>query len=261
MRVAHVLPSRLDGDSCRHRAPSCRRSPPCAAVDLSQDKEKEDEESAEESDGESDERSDDASEVDDDKDDPYWTYIDGEHVARSRIPVDHAYFNTGIFLPRADDEDEDDDKTQHPHGSWRWLTGMPTPQLKEYLFYELGNKRGIEMQGSRHCLLRKYFHAIESEVDEEGNIQFDGALYCFSCNRPCELPEEEGVDTDEVDAAIAVKVCTRNPACKFVFCINCYRRDVHNDCYGNNTEPGAFDSRCFFCDSRSRWLISEPYGS
>ena len=54
----------------------------------------------------------------------------------SRLPFGHKHFLAGIFKPQ-----EADDPDPHPHGEWRWLTGMPDGALRLKMAEELGSRQ------------------------------------------------------------------------------------------------------------------------
>ena len=230
--------------------------------------EDQDDEDETDDDGDDDDEDDDDEEdqdIDDDErragfDNALGVYDHNEWVPRSRIPLDHPYFLTGIFLPA----DEFERASLHPHGDWRWLTGMPSDELQRTMESELGG-RGIDMRGNRHCLLRKYFHALELEMahEDEGTPAADldhASAHCFRCMTKITLPEKQAQDTTELDEHDAVKICSRHPKCLFAFCTQCHNVESCNDSYGNNSMPAAFGSYCYFCGSSCDWQVDDAYG-
>ena len=167
-------------------------------------------------------------------------------VSRSLIPINHPHFLTGLFKPRTPEEEE----STHPHGAWRWLTGMADGALRQLLIREL-RERGIEISGSRHCLIRKYLHATacEDRAEAEGMAEErarSGLPYCFQCALPCGSPTR--------GAPRIAKRCSRANECHYTLCESCHNRNLHDDANNRTLEggnPASFGSFCYFCGGES----------
>ena len=167
-------------------------------------------------------------------------------VSRSLIPINHPHFLTGLFKPRTPEEEE----STHPHGAWRWLTGMADGALRQLLTREL-RERGIESSGSRHCLIRKYLHATacEDRAEAEGMAEErarSGLPYCFQCALPCGSPTR--------GAPRIAKRCSRANECHYTLCESCHNRNLHDDANNRTLEggnPASFGSFCYFCGGES----------
>lgn len=180
----------------------------------------------------------------------------------SRLPFGHKHFLAGIFKPQ-----EADDPDPHPHGEWRWLTGMPDGALRLKMAEELGS-RIIEMRGNRHCLLRKYFHALKCEEEEQGETneevrrfleeaRRDSLPHCFQCAIPCR-PTPEGTGTQDADGDHTAKQCERHPRCGFALCMSCHRYNMSADSYGyGEPGPASFRSYCYFCTGRTKNMCAD----